>query len=163
MKISHSELTQIIKEEVARYKKIKLLEQRKTQILRQLNEMNVCQECGSKYEDTSMEEGSDKMVDEILGKLFSKKKPEEKKAEMKALIMKHPTYSQVPSDIAEKYEKDESHIMDLLIDFFAQEGEIVDNQLKGIKSFVYDPKADKFVNKTKVSVPYGPMTGKKEL
>lgn len=162
MKISHSELTKIINEEVARYKKIKLLENRKKQILRQLNEMKTCQECGSKYEE-SVDEGSDKMVDEILGKLFSKKSPEEKRKEMQDFIKKHPTYSQVPGDISEKYKKDEAHILELLTDFFLQEGQIVDNQLKGVKSFVYDPKADKFVNKTKVSMPYGPMSGKQEL
>jgi len=62
MKITHSELKQIIKEEVIRYKKIKLLESRKQDILRQLNEMKVCQECGSKMEEDSMEEGLGQMI-----------------------------------------------------------------------------------------------------
>ena len=167
MKISKTELTQIIKEEVDRYKKIKLLENKKQAILRQLNEMKVCQECGSKYEESmeeSMEEGSDKMVDEILGKLLGKD-PAKKKAEMKVFIEKHPTYSQVPGDIAEKYKKDENHILGKLVDFFTKEGTLTDNNTKitGVKAFVYDPKSDAFVNRTKVSVPYGPSSGTGEL
>lgn len=168
MKISHSELVQIIKEEVDRYKKIKLLENKKAKILRQLNEMKVCQECGAKYEETmeeNMEEGSDKMVDEILSKLLGKKSPEEKKEEMKAFIENHPTYSQVPGDIAEKFKKDEKHIMDKLVDFFVKEGTLTDGGKKvaGIKAFVYDPKADAFVNRTKVSMPYGPSSATGEI
>lgn len=172
MKISHSELVQIIKEEVERYKKIKLLENRRMEILNKLNEMKVCQECGQKYEESieedmeeNMEEGSDKMVDEILSKLLGKKSPEEKKADMQSFIMKHPTYSQVPGDIAEKYKKDEKHILDKLVEFFVKEGTLTDNntRIAGIKAFVYDPKADAFVNKTKVSVPYGPSSGTGEI
>jgi len=166
MKISQTELKQIIKEEVERYKKIKLLENKKKAILHQLNEMKVCQECGTKYEESmeeSMEEGSDKMVDEILSSLFGKKDPAAKKAEMKAFILKHPTYREVPGDIADKFEKDEAHILDQLVDFFTKEGILADNKLSGIKSFVFDPKSDSFVNRTKISMPYGPSSGKGEL
>ena len=166
MKISQTELKQIIKEEVERYKKIKLLENKKKAILHQLNEMKVCQECGTKYEestDESMEEGSDKMVDEILSSLFGKKDPAAKKDEMKAFILKHPTYRNVPGDIADKFEKDEAHILDQLVDFFIKEGILADNKLSGIKSFVFDPKSDSFVNRTKVSAQYGPSSGKGEF
>ena len=130
--------------------------------------MKTCQECGQQYEESmeeSMEEGSDKMVDEILSKLLGKKDPAEKKAEMKAFIEKHPTYSQVPGDIAEKFKKDENHILDKLVDFFTKEGTLTNNNTKltGVKAFVYDPKSDAFVNRTKVSVPYGPSSGTGEI
>ena len=172
MKISHSELVQIIKEEVDRYKKIKLLENRKLEILNQLNEMKVCQECGAKYEESmtedmeeNMEEGSDKMVDEILSKLLGKKSPEDKRNDMKEFIKKHPIYSQVSEDIAEKYKKDENYIFEKLVDFFVKEGTLTDSNTKvaGIKAFVYDPKSDAFMNRTKVSVPYGPSSGTGEI
>lgn len=161
MKISHSELTQIIKEEIERYKKIKLLENRKQQILRQLNEMKTCSECGAKYEESmeeSMEEGSDKMVDEILGSLFKKdpKKEEEKINAMKEIIKKHPTYSSNVEAIAEKYKKSEEEILNKMAQFFAKEGGIADGKLVGIKSFVYNPKDGNFVDRTKISQPYGP-------
>jgi hypothetical protein len=113
--------------------------------------------------EESMEEGSDKMVDEILGSLFGKKDSASKKAEMKAFIEKHPTFSQVPGDVAEKHKKDETHVLNKLVDFFTKEGVLADNKLSGIKSFVYDPKSDAFVNKTKVSAQYGPSSGKGEL
>ena len=168
MKISETELKQIIKEEVERYRKIKLLENKKQAILRQLNEMKVCQECGTKYEESmeeSMEEGSDKMVDEILGSLFGKKDPAAKKDEMKAFILKHPTYKNVPGDIADKFKKDEAHILGKLVDFFTKEGTLTDNNTKltGVKAFVFDPKTDSFVNRTKTSVPYGPSSATGEL
>lgn len=70
MKVTKAELMQIIKEEVAAYKKVKLLENRKAQILRQLNEMDetmmevkMCSECGRPMEEDSMEEGA--FVDKI--------------------------------------------------------------------------------------------------
>lgn len=169
MKISERQLVQIIKEEVDRYKQIKLLENRKQQIIRQLNEMKVCQECGQKYEESleedNMEEGSDKMVDEILGKLFGKTSPEEKREAMKTFINNHPTYKYTAADVAEKYNKDEKEVFDKLVDFFVKEGTLVDNntKVKGIKAFVYDPQKNMFLNKTKVSAQYGPMSGKGEL
>lgn len=164
MKITQAELKQIIKEEVERYRQIKLLENKKQAILRQLDEMKVCQECGKAYEE-SMEEGSDKMVDEILGSLFGKKDPAEKKAAMKTFILKHPTYKNVPGDIAEKFKKDKAHILDKLVDFFTKEGTLTDNDTKlaGVKAFVFDPKSDSFVNRTKTSVPYGPSSSTGEL
>lgn len=64
MKITKSELMQIINEEVQAYKKVKLLENRRNQILRQLNEMEetyneakICSECGRPMEEGNMEEG----------------------------------------------------------------------------------------------------------
>lgn len=162
MKISHSELVQIIKEEVAAYKKVKLLENRKREILNLLREM---EECGTgMYEDT-MEEGSDEMVDEILSKLFGKSSPEQKKEEMKNFINNHPVYKFTAEDVAEKFNKDENMVFEKLVDFFTKEGTLVDGNKKitGIKSFMFDPNNNVFVNKTKVSAPYGPTSGKGEL
>lgn len=168
MQISHQELVQIIKEEVDRYKKIKLLENKRQTILRQLNEMKTCQECGSQYEESLeedyMEEGSDKMVDEILGKLFGKN-PEKKRQEMENFIKNHNTYKYTAEDVAEKFNKNKDEVFEKLVDFFVKEGTLSDggSKLSGIKSFVFDPKTNEFMNRTKFSAQYGPMTGKGEL
>lgn len=75
MKITKSELMQIINEEVQAYKKVKLLENRRNQILRQLNEMEetynegkICSECGRPMQEDNMEEG----VGEFLKKAGEK-------------------------------------------------------------------------------------------
>lgn len=178
MQISHQELVQIIKEEVDRYKKIKLLENKKQTILRQLNEMKTCQECGSQYEESLgedyMEEGSDTMIDEIeiLKKLFGKKSEEErvspaerKRTAMKKYIENHNTYKYTAEDVAEKFNKNKDEIFEKLLDFFVKEGTLTDGgtSLSGIKSFVFDPKTNQFLNRTEFSAPYGPMSGKREL
>lgn len=162
MKISHSELVQIIKEEVAAYKKVKLLENRKREILNLLREM---EECGTgMYEDTT-EENTDEMVDEILG-LFRKKEPSPEQIEkMKKFIQSHGTYRDFPSFWASKLNMEESEVLDKLAYFFAQEGTLIDGgkNISGVKSFMFDPQTQKFTNKTKISMPYGPSSGKGEV
>lgn len=159
MKITHSELVQIIKEEIENYKKFQLLENRKREIISLLKEMEE-----GKYEmhEDSMGEMNDEMVDEILG-LFKKQDPAAKIAQMKEFIMKHPTQKDAPANIAAKFGKTADHILQKMAEFYAKEGSIADGKLVGIKSFVYDPKTDSFINKTKVSMPYGPMSGKGEI
>lgn len=161
MKITKKELASLIQEEIKNQKRIKILENRKSQILNLLKEIN---ECGV-YEEKEemMNEVSDEMIEEILGKLFGKTSSEEKRKIMADFIHSHPTYSQVAATIAQKYGKNEQEIEDKLIDFFVKEGSIVNGKLQGIKSSIYDPKTGMFVNKTKVSVPYGPMGGTGEL
>lgn len=168
MQISHQELVQIIKEEVDRYKKIKLLENKRQTILRQLNEMKTCQECGSQYEESLeedyMEEGSDKMVDEILDKLFGKN-PEKKRKQMEDFIKNHNTYKYTAEDVAEKFNKNKDEVFQKLVDFFVKEGTLIDggSRLSGIKSFEFNPNTNQFINRTKFSPPFGPMSGKGEL
>lgn len=161
MKVTKKELVSIIQEEIENFKKIKALEKRKSEILNILNEM---EERGvySEKEDM-MNEVSDEMIEEILGKLFGKTSNEEKRKMMANFINNHPTYSQVSATIAQKFGKNEQEIENKLIDFFVKEGNIADGKLSGVKSFQYVPTLDKFVNKTKVSVPYGPSSGTGEL
>lgn len=156
MKVTKAELMQIIREEVEAYKKVKLLENRRAQILRQLNEMDetvtetkVCSECGRPMEEENMEE--------IFGMFKADPKKEAAKVDMmKELIKKHPTYSSNVGAIADKYGKNDDEILTKMAQFFAKEGGIADGKLVGIKSFVYDPKSGNFVDRTKVSQPYGP-------
>lgn len=106
---------QIIKEEVQAYKKVKLLESRKAEILRQLNEVEetvsedkVCTECGRPMEEDSMEEG-------ILGKMFGVMKPEEKSKIMDDLAAKR--YKGIISQTSETTGKSTSDLSKELKDF----------------------------------------------
>lgn len=152
MKITHSELVQIIKEEVESYKKVKLLENRRREIIRQLNEIANCSECGRPMEE------SDDNMEEIFG-LFKKKGVDPKKVEiMKKFIQKHPTHSAAVERFAKQEGVSEEDMLTKMATFFAQEGDIIDNKLKGVLSYKYEN--GDFINTTKVSVPYGPMSGK---
>ena len=161
MKITKNELLSLIQEEIKKQKKVKILENRKSEILNILKEIN---ENGIYSEkDDMMNEISEDMIEEILGKLFGRTSNEDKRKMMADLINNHPTYSQVAATIAQKYNKNEQEIEDKLINFFVKEANIVDGKLKGLKSYIYDPKKDMFVNRTKISVPYGPTSGTGEL
>ena len=115
MKVTKAELMQIIREEVENYKKVKLLENRKAQILRQLNEMDetvtetkVCSECGRPMEEDNMEEG-------ILGKMFGVMSPEEKGKAMDQLTASR--YKGIISQAAETAGKDFNTLAKELKDF----------------------------------------------
>ena len=115
MKVTKAELMQIIKEEVAAYKKVKLLENRKAQILRQLNEMDetmmevkMCSECGRPMEEDSMEEG-------LLGKMLGVMSPEEKGKAMDQLTTSR--YKGIIAQAAEAAGKDVAALAKELKDF----------------------------------------------
>lgn len=93
MKITKSELMQIIKEEVEAYKKVKLLESRKAEILRQLNEMDetmmeakICSECGRPMEENSMEEGILQKAGQAIQKAIGIMPAAEKKEYMMQIL-----------------------------------------------------------------------------
>ncbi len=158
MKINRAKLTELVKEEyMSTEKNTQLLEARKAEILNLLNEIENCNY--TLKEDDLDNEISDEMIEEILGKLFGGQNKEEKRNMMAKLISNHPHYSRAASNIASKYNKDEAEISQKLLDFFVKEATIVDGQLKNLKSFIFDPKTDMFVNKTKFTGTHGPTGG----
>lgn len=105
----------IIREEVEAYKKVKLLENRRNQILSQLNEMDetmmeakICSECGRPMEEESMEEG-------ILGKMLGVMSPEDKTKAMDQLVTTR--YKGIISQAADDNKKDEATLAKELKDF----------------------------------------------
>ena len=115
MKVTKAELMQIIREEVEAYKKVKLLENRKNQILRQLNEMDetvtetkICSECGRPMEEDNMEEG-------ILGKMLGVMSPEEKSKVLDQLTASR--YKGIIAQAAEAAGKDFNALAKELKDF----------------------------------------------
>lgn len=103
MKITKAELLQIIKEEVKTYKRVKLLENRKAQILIQLNEMN---ETSTKEEN--MEEG-------LFGKMFGIMSSEEKSKIIDQLITSR--YKGIITQAAQSSGKDPNGLSQELKDF----------------------------------------------
>lgn len=176
MKVTKAELMQIIREEVEAYKKVKLLENRKNQILRQLNEMDetvtetkVCSECGRPMEEDSMEEG---VVDTLkagvkaVGKAMGVKSPEQKQAEAIKFIdsqdLKASRIRQSIQHNAEKYNLKPEDVKVKMAQFIAREGTInAEGKLTGIPSFNFNGKD--FINTGKITQPYGPMSGKGEI
>lgn len=115
MKVTKAELMHIIKEEVEAYKKVKLLESRKAQILHQLNEMDetmmevkMCSECGRPMEEDSMEEG-------ILGKMLGVMSSEDKMKAIDQLVTTR--YKGIISQTADDSKKDEATLAKEFKDF----------------------------------------------
>ena len=125
MKITKSELKQLIKEEATKYKKNLVLESRKAEILKEMNDL---------YE-------TEEELDEILG-MFKKADPAQKREEFKKMILSHPNFKKVPAYWASKSGKDTNHLLEKLVDLFVQVG----GQPKAV---VYDAAKDMFFDKTK--------------
>lgn len=156
IKITQNQLKELIKEEANRYKRVLELQKKREEIIQQLNEL---------YEtDFAMEnEPMAPEMEEGLFDFFKKENPADKAQRMRNYILKHPNLQDVPAYWAQKTGLSEAEILEKLVLFLAKEADIVDGKLTGVKSLSFDSATQEFVNKTKVSAPYGPMSGKAEL
>jgi len=156
IKITESQLKQLIKEEANRYRRVLELQKRREEIINQINEM---------YEgDIAMEEASfDEGAFDFVKNMFKGENPEVKKQQMRDFVTRHPRLKMVPGFWAEKTGEAPEVILDKLVDFLAKEANIVDGKLSGVKHLAYDAAAKQFINKTISSAPYGPMSGAGEL
>lgn len=146
IKITEAQLKQLVREEAVRFKRVLELEKKKKELQIQLKEL---------YEgDYAMEGGMNPEVEE--GFLdFLRPNPEEKRNKIKALVQKHPHYGDVVRHWAQETGQSEEEVFNQLLDFMSKEASIVDGELKGASSIVYNPQIKAFVNKTKYSMPYG--------
>lgn len=146
IKITEAQLKQLVREEAIRFKRVLELEKKKKELQIQLKEL---------YEgDYAMEAGMNSEVEE--GFLdFLRPNPEEKRNKIKALVQQHPHYGKVVSYWAQETGQSEEEVFNQLLDFMNKEASIVDGELKGVGSIVYNPQIKAFVNKTKFSMPYG--------
>jgi len=156
IKITESQLKQLIKEEANRYRRVLELEKRREEIVQQLNEMY---EGDIAMEDVTFDEGAFDFVKNI----FKGDSSEAKKQQMLDFVTKHPRLKDVPNFWAQKTGEAPEIILDKLVDFLAKEANIIDGQLKGVKHLAYDATTKQFVNKTISSAPYGPMSGQREV
>lgn len=136
IKITPTQLKKLIKEEATRYRKVIELEQRKEQIISQLNEMY------KQNQAIEMEEG-------IFGNLFSKGNSEAKREQIKQLIAKHPHFSDTAEHWATITKQPIENVENQLLDFFVKHAKVIDGKLKGVNGGItYDTINKQFVNKT---------------
>lgn len=148
IKITKSQLKSLIQEEAKRYRRVIELEQKKENIVAQLNEMY------EQNHDIEMEEG-------VFGNLFSKPNPEEKRAQMKQMIDNHPHFSDTAQYWAAQTNQPLEVVENQLIDFFVKHAVVADGKLKGVNGGItYDTKTMQFVNRTPFSGASGAMDAK---
>ncbi len=157
IKITQSQLKELIKEEANRYKRVLELQKKREEIIQQLNEM---------YENDFAMENSPMApeMEEGLLDFFKKENPEQKKAELAQYVQNHPSYSQTAQHVAQTTGQSVDDVQAQLIDFLMKNATLADGQLKGVMGGIsYDKTTKQFINKTKISAPYGPMSGKGEI
>ena len=105
MKVTPIELQQIIKEEALRLKKIMMLESEKASIIKQLKEMESCEE---------------ETLEEVWP--FKKADPAVEKQKYVDLINKHPAYSKTSAFVAKQNNLDVNMVFEKLVEFVMANG-----------------------------------------
>ena len=153
MKITKSELTKLIQEEVTKQKTILDLQRRKKEIVKEMVDLGY-EEIADDYQTDDYE---DDELDELLG--LGKKAKEanlaRRREEAKTHISGHRTLKRIPKEYAEEYGETPEEIYKKLIDFFAETKRTLGEWPKG---FGYDTNKKVFVNKSKITAPIGPSS-----
>jgi hypothetical protein len=149
IKITESQLKQLIKEEATRYRRVLELEKKREDVLKQLSEL---------YDGDYME-SSNQMMPEMEEGLFDFMKspsPGDKRKEIEDYIQNHPSYSRTAAHVAQATGQSVDEVQEQLVNFLLKNATLADGQLKGVMGGIsYNKTTREFVNKTKSS-GYGP-------
>lgn len=133
VKVTKSQLDELIKKEVQKLSKINELEEQKISLLKQIDEIYI--------DEISVEEG-------VFGDLFSGKGKEEKRAKMKEFVLNR--QPEVVTSWAVKTGKSEEEIVEKLVDYLMKNAFFDGGKLSysGSKNYMFSPEKNAFIEKT---------------